>query len=335
MNSDMAKAILAKIQEKKASAKERWDYVPSKSTNVPPFFNNIYDFGKDYYSGFIQTLSPSNFLKNFGNKVFDNFKSPPTQPVGDTESDLAKRILLLTGGLGIGAGGLYALNHALRPSFKDKKKLDTDVALQYPVTRTEKQSSLLDDILGSPKAKSIWDNPLFVPGITLAGLGAAYGGFRGTQNLVEAVKAKAMHDEEQKAKKDFHDVLIDSYEKPLRYDPHNKIASDNTLLKLSSTIDEIYNECFEKKALSSTSGGIVPTTLAAALPLYLTAGLLTGVGTGSMAYDATKRHSKAEALKKALRERARLKYEQSPPELYISPEAIDVSELKKQRSSVV
>jgi hypothetical protein len=49
----------------------------------------------------------------------------------------------------------------------------------------------------------------------------------------------------------------------------------------------------------------------------------------------TRKNSKADALKKALRERARAKYEQSPPELHAIPNAVDLSAREKRPSSVV
>lgn len=353
MNSDMAKAILAKVQEKKASGRERWDYVP----NTSPASLNVF---KDLIVPAYQQVSqvPSSVAQNSADafkhvtKSIGNYftRNPVEKQIADLrdariaskgtveQNDLARRVILGSLGMGLGAGGLYALYKAFnRP--KTPKREDEEMALQYPVERTKAaESNILESLLGKQQNPSIWDNPLFVPGLALGGLSAVYGGLKGSTYLANKIEEKARKDELAKAKREFHDALISSYDEPLSHDPLHtptKNASDNTMLKLSETLDKLYDACFEKKALDWTAGGAIPTAIAAALPTYLTLGSLGALGAGSMAYDATKKHSKAEALKKALRERARLKYEQSPPELYISPEAIDVSELKKQRSSVV
>lgn len=386
MNSDMAKAILAKVQEKKANSgfnpageRKPWGrpadynflndaltYRPAPSlTTMKSLAGGKGDPTKDkslseLYPGVTKTISelPSNvydlFAKPFNHvtkSVGDYFtRNPVEQQIaelakkridsigGAEQADMARRVLLGSLGVGLGAGGLYALYKALnRP--KLPKRDDEEVALQYPVERTKAaESSWLESLLGKQQNPSVWDNPLFIPGLTLGGLGAVYAGLRGSTYLADKLADKARKDELAKAKREFHDALISGYSEPLKHDPlhgSEKLSSDNTMTKLSETLDSLYDACFEKKALDWTAGGLIPTTIAAALPTYLTLGSLAGLGAGSMAYDATKKHSKAEALKKALRERARLKYEQSPPELYISPEAIDVSELKKQRSSVV
>lgn len=416
MNSDMAKAILAKVQEKKANSgfnstgeRKPWgrpaDYNPlndavnavgswlsdtwknSKGFRIGPATPNPavaeakqqaaahradaaeavkrhvaaeIDAKQKYFDAKSQGMT--NTLSNIWNAPFDAAghvtksvgdyftRNPIEQQVaelakkridsigGAEQADMARRVLLGSLGVGLGAGGLYALYKALnRP--KLPKRDDEEVALQYPVERTKAaESSWLESLLGKQQNPSVWDNPLFIPGLTLGGLGAVYGGLRGSTYLADKLADKARKDELAKAKREFHDALISGYSEPLKHDPlhgSEKLSSDNTMTKLSETLDSLYDACFEKKALDWTAGGLIPTTIAAALPTYLTLGSLAGLGAGSMAYDATKKHSKAEALKKALRERARLKYEQSPPELYISPEAIDVSELKKQRSSVV
>jgi hypothetical protein len=69
--------------------------------------------------------------------------------------------------------------------------------------------------------------------------------------------------------------------------------------------------------------------------MYMTYALASGLGAGALGYDMTRKNSKADALKKALRERARAKYEQSPPELYAIPNAVDLNARQKRPSSVV
>lgn len=351
MNSQMAKAILARIHEKKANnssvgvvptpvqsnlrgsflEKTINDYVTQP---LAPVASNVMSAGS-YLTSF-----PSNAFGHMSKSVGDYFsRTPLEQRVADMakqridsigaaeQSDMARRVLLGSLGVGLGAGGLYALFNAMTKPTMPKRE-DEEMALRYPVERKKVASeSIVEMLLGKQQNPSVWDNPLFVPGLALGGLGAVYGGLKGTSYLADKLSEKAKKDELAKAKRDFHEVLISSYDKPLKHDPNRdaeKLSSDNTMTKLSSMLDELYDVCFEKKGLDWTAGGLIPTAIAAALPTYLTIGGIGALGAGSMAYDATRKHSKAEALKKALRERARLKYEQSPPELYISPEAINV-----------
>jgi len=162
-------------------------------------------------------------------------------------------------------------------------------------------------------------------------------------------------EETQKAKDEFKQVLLDSYDKPLSYDPTIKESSDLSVMeKISREIDVLFelvktadpatitdakglfdNTPQDRPHMGLSTGNLPRDVASSILPLYLTYALGSGLGAGALAYGATRKNSKAEALKLALKERARAKYEQSPPELYAIPEAVDISAREKRPSSVV
>ena len=255
--------------------------------------------------------------------------------------------LLLSLGLGAGAGGLYSLYRAMKPKPKRRQSDDMATAAYYPVEKAA--DGYFDFVFGGAKQPSVWDNPLLVPGMVAGGLGAAYTGFKGTKYLADKLADRARQHELDSAKRDFEEALMSNYDKPSQFDPikknklQKKSNDESTMTKLAGVLDELYDATFQKKAsgLSFTTGGLTSDLLRSALPVGLTLGGLGALATGAMAYDATRSSGKGEALKDALRERARQHYEESMPPLYITPEAINVSKKKKpsteenQRSSVV
>ena len=298
---------------------------------------------------------PSNLYKGTRNAVGELFSTLPEQKAFDTqlsqnqatnqtahENKLIQRLALLGLAAGAGVGGV----HALRQWMKPKKRNDdgTDVAIPYPVARGKVAGDGdmidLNYWLGTqPDKPSLLDNPYFMPAIGATGLASLYGGWKGTKYLTDAVLAKKKKDEQNKAKDEFHQALLASYQAPLSHDPmHKKKASATTQSEmLGQEIDVLYDlvkQAGEGDPTWST-GSFPSDVLKGSLPLYLTYALASGLGTGALAYDMTRKNSKAEALKKALRDRARMQYDQSPPELHAIPEAVDLDARKKRPSSVV
>jgi hypothetical protein len=261
-------------------------------------------------------------------------------------------------GIGAGLGGLAVLPHML-PKFESKKKKENEeeINIPYPVARTKTSAeSWLSYITGAGKRlPSVLDNPLLIPGsVALGGLGI-YGALKGSNKLTKAILEKNEKEETQKAKDEFKQVLLDSYDKPLSYDPTIKESSDMSVMeKISREIDVLFelvktadpatitdakglfdNTPQDRPHMGLSTGNLPRDVASSILPLYLTYALGSGLGAGALAYGATRKNSKAEALKLALKERARAKYEQSPPELYAIPEAVDISAREKRPSSVV
>lgn len=299
--------------------------------------------------------APSNLYKGTRDAVGELFSTTPEQKAFDTqlsqnqatnqtahENKLIQRLALLGLAAGAGVGGV----HALRQWMKPKKRNDdgTDVAIPYPVARGKVAGDGdmidLNYWLGTqPDKPSLLDNPYFMPAIGATGLASLYGGWKGTKYLTDAVLAKKKKDEQNKAKDEFHQALLASYQTPLSHDPmHKKKASAATQSEmLGQEIDVLYDlvkQAGEGDPTWST-GSFPSDVLKGSLPLYLTYALASGLGTGALAYDMTRKNSKAEALKKALRDRARMQYDQSPPELHAIPEAVDLDARKKRPSSVV
>lgn len=263
-------------------------------------------------------------------------------------ADLAGKGLVNQGlkyGLGAGAGvaGIMALRAMMQN--RKKKKNENEINVPYPVARDKEAGDPITDaasyVFGLNQSKpSVWDNPFLVPSL-VAGTGAAmYGGYKGTKYLTDAVLAKNKADEKRKAEREFNDTLLHSYDKPLSHDPHRKRASEPTVMeKVGQELDVLFDLVKtanpKDTGLSWTTGSLAEDALKGSLPMYMTYALASGLGAGALGYDMTRKNSKADALKKALRERARAKYEQSPPELHAIPNAVDLSAREKRPSSVV
>jgi hypothetical protein len=300
--------------------------------------------------------TPSNLYKGTRNAIGELFSTLPEQKAFDAqlaqnqatnqtahENKLIQRLALLGLAAGAGVGGVHALRQWMKPKKRDDD--GTDVAVPYPVARGKVAGDGdmidLNYWLGTqPDKPSLLDNPYFMPAIGATGLASLYGGWKGTKYLTDAVLAKKKKDEQNKAKDEFHQALLASYQTPLSHDPmHKKKASATTDSEMvGQEIDVLYDLVVKHAGEGDptwSTGSFPSDVLKGTLPLYLTYALASGLGTGALAYDMTRKNSKAEALKKALRDRARMQYDQSPPELHAIPEAVDLDARKKRPSSVV
>jgi hypothetical protein len=313
----------------------------------------VVDF-KSIGKGILNT--PSNLYKGTRNAIGELFSTLPEQKAFDAqlaqnqatnqtahENKLIQRLALLGLAAGAGVGGVHALRQWMKPKKRDDD--GTDVAVPYPVARGKVAGDGdmidLNYWLGTqPDKPSLLDNPYFMPAIGATGLASLYGGWKGTKYLTDAVLAKKKKDEQNKAKDEFHQALLASYQTPLSHDPmHKKKASATTDSEMvGQEIDVLYDLVVKHAGEGDptwSTGSFPSDVLKGTLPLYLTYALASGLGTGALAYDMTRKNSKAEALKKALRDRARMQYDQSPPELHAIPEAVDLDARKKRPSSVV
>jgi len=258
------------------------------------------------------------------------------------ENDMVRRAALLGLAGGAGLGGVYALSKMFNKP-KPKSKINRNFDFTYPVERIKEsgEQGWSNYLFGTnERTPSILDNPLLLSTLALAGGGGLLGGYKGTQLLTDAVLKKTHDDERKKAERDFHDALLSSYASPLSHDPHVKKSSTATMTEVGQALDSLYSTLTQKVAEypGVSTGSAVNDVLAGLPALYLLYAGASGLGTGALAYDYTRKGSKAEALKRALRERDSARYEHAPPELYATAEPIDISRpvsRKEQRSAVV
>jgi hypothetical protein len=352
MNSVTAKMLLGKIFEKRS---EGANVVKDAVKSLPPPSAESPDNLTDALSNIGETTdkvlsAPWNWL--FPEKAQSGTAQPkPEKSIIDQinerarswyENDMVRRAGLLGLAGGAGIGGIYALSKMFnKPRLKSKINRNFDFA--YPVERVKEseEQGWSNYLLGSGnRTPSILDNPLMLSTLALAGGGALLGGYKGTQLLTDAILKKTQDDERRKAERDFHDALLSNYAAPLAHDPHVKKSSTATMTEVGQALDSLYETLTEKIAgYPGVSTGSAVNDILAGLPaLYLLYAGAAGLGTGALAYDYTRKGSKAEALKNALRERDSARYQNAPPELYATAEPIDISRpvsRKEQRSAVV
>lgn len=357
MTSDTARLLLSKIMEKRSDDSVLFNS-KDPAYNNSPFANSkgLYGAVTSWLPNLLRTTlrAPTNVgqgLLNIGSSLVtptpgqtelakqDAARIDARHAIG--ENALLQQLAMLGLGAGGAVGGIYALNQAMKPR---KKDLDTDVDLPYPVAREKMaapdDTSWLQYFLGTqPQKPSLLDNPLFVPTAGATALAALYGGYKGSSYLADALLQRQQKNELTSAKDDFQKALLESHDQPLTHDPvRRKKVKTASMEDVGHEIDVLF-DLVEKRAkdepLGWSSGNLMSDIVKAITPAYTTYALVGGVGTGALAYDMTRKHSRAEALKKALRERARMKYEISPPELNVIADAIDPDELKKNRPSSV
>lgn len=347
MNSVTAKMLLGKIFEKRSEGanvvKDAVKSLPPPSAESP---DNLTDALSNVGKTTDKVLSaPWDWL--FSGKAQPKPEKSIIDRINESarswyENDMVRRAGLLGLAGGAGIGGIYALSKMFNKP-RLKSKIDRNFDFAYPVERVKEseEQGWSNYLLGSSnRTPSILDNPLMLSTLALAGGGALLGGYKGTQLLTDAILKKTQDDERRKAERDFHDALLSNYAAPLAHDPHVKKSSTATMTEVGQALDSLYATLTEKIAgYPGVSTGSAVNDILAGLPaLYLLYAGAAGLGTGALAYDYTRKGSKAEALKNALRERDSARYQNAPPELYATAEPIDISRpvsRKEQRSAVV
>jgi len=329
MTNDTAKLLLSKIMEKRSD----WlSFEPLRAfLNAPGnMAQSALNAGQSLF-----TPTPAQAASN----ADDTARIAARHSAG--ENALIKQLAMLGLGVGTGVGGIYAINQALKTRKKDP--VDTEVDLPYPVKRPKmaaEDKSWFSYLMGTqPEKPSLLDNPLFLPTAGAASLAALYGGYKGSSGLADILLNRQQANELSSAKSDFQQALLGAHDQPLEHDPvRKKKMKTASMVEVSQEIDALF-DLVEKRAkdepLGWSSGNLLSDIVKAITPAYTTYALAGGIGTGALAYDMTRKHSRAEALKKALRDRSRMKYEISPPELNVVADAIDPDDLEKKRPSSV
>lgn len=341
---------------------------PQRGTGAPPFVTNATNAIADTLKSWGQSVTNNVTPKAISNAIaapitaFKGSKPDGTSGTGGApaptlaskndasvkawyDNDMVRRAALLGLAGGAGLGGVYALSKMFNKP-KPKSKINRNFDFTYPVERVkESEEQGWSNYLwgANERTPSVLDNPLMLSTLALAGGAGLLGGYKGTQLLTDAVLKKTHDDERQKAERDFHDALLSSYATPLAHDPHDpyvKKSSTATMTEVGQALDSLYSTLTQKVAQypGVSTGSAVNDVLAGLPALYLLYAGASGLGTGALAYDYTRKGSKAEALKRALRERDSARYEHAPPELYATAEPVDISRpvsKKQQRSAVV
>ena len=230
----------------------------------------------------------------------------PLPSQGSQDAGNVIKTLLLA--LGIGAagrglvGGYNMIDRKLHPR-KPKYPGAVMTAMPYesdePVEKTAEPGATWPQIL---------HGALYGTAVTAAGMGGAYGGWKGIDAILDRRRKGEDDDEVEEAREEFNKALLDTTRKP-------KMAADASPgEKLGAALDELY-DVWEKRAdlkdwLAQLAGGY---------GMY-------AVGTGSIAgmltYDHFNKQSKRKALEAAMALRQKRDYLAHPSQIMAVPEPV-------------
>ena len=213
---------------------------------------------------------------------------------------------------------------------KEEEKTEPKYAALRKTAVTDDNTGMLQHI-GNMIAKNLWHtspanfkaNPNFMLGdmakhwtsvpaaLPLAlggGLGAAYGGYKATDAILDARRKSEMEDELQTAKRNYEQAVQQRL----------KIAERIDNVSASVLLDELATVGVLKQAnwLSDLTAN-AKSLGATGLGMYLTYALMSGLGAGKLTHDITRKNTPRSITEKALNERARKRYGMTPP-MYIS-----------------
>lgn len=241
------------------------------------------------------------------------------------------KFILAAGGAGMGARGLLGLGQMAARSANPPTAAAPDVLpIEVPIPEHKRRSipklaGFLGDLTGglartvvSPMASAVGDFadsagtwakdvasgrkattpaglPYAMPLATLGGMGAAYGGWKGMDHVLNSRHKAQLEDEKQRAKRELHDALMAEY-------TNEKGASASSL---GRDLDRLFDLCEKNANLAYDLPGAMAGT-------YLTAGGLAAAAAAAIAYKTTKARSKSELLKKTMQQRNRRLFNSQP-----------------------
>lgn len=220
------------------------------------------------------------------------------------QSDAIKNILkvvALAAGTGAAVRGATGLFESSKNSKKGPRVIDMPVA--YP-----KEKNAIDS---NSRATSPYGLDYFLPGMILGGAGAAYGGWKGIDLLLNRAKEQESKAKLETAKKKYEEALLGAYKKAT--DSFLEQAFEGYRQKAAldpiGAVSDKFNSTFPNA--SGLSKGLALTWLLSSVP----AGYY-------LVNKVMKKNSRRAILDEAVEERARRQALVQPPEIYAVPHAV-------------
>lgn len=225
-------------------------------------------------------------------------------------------VMMAFGGLGIGAGargvmGLMQLAQRARPR-RDTRIHQTEIPLPFPARPMVEEK--VANLLTAPAESTYWHQN---PALILGGVGGLALGWKGLDHLLDRQRKGIADAEEQKAKQEFEQALLNSYPQSLKtVAPISKAAADDATL--GQLLDLAFDRWQAKQAndVSLLNPGNLAGRLGNVYGGYATLAALTG---GALSYDFFRKRQRRAILDKALAERNRRQFAARPPEILAVP----------------
>lgn len=242
---------------------------------------------------------------------------------GQLKSDALKDVASVgLGALGVGAAGRGLVG--LIQMMRQKKKTRSGPAyLPLPYPAEAKTAGFLDGDAASTKGGIPWYGPAVLGG-GLAGLGL---GWKGMDKVLDSRRQREQQAELEQARQEFHDALLGQYDEPIKTHPSlmkKRGGDESTMEKVGKALDDLFDK-FEAAKEDTEKSAVDWSNLAgqAAGGYGMYAGL-SGLLTGAVVYDKMSKRSRRAVLEKALQQRQRRKFMQSPTEIMAVPEPMPV-----------
>jgi len=191
------------------------------------------------------------------------------------------------------------------------------------------------------------------------GLGGLGLGWKGVDAVMESRRKTEREQALDSARQEFHDALLSQYDKPkavaksagdhtfkgedcpkcgasMEGDPYSGACNScghkwGEKKALDEALDRLYDAFVEKQAaLSDYLGQGSSNVLGQAMGGYGMYAGLSSLLTGAVVYDKMRKRSRSAVLQKALQRRDRRKFNQSPTEIFATPEPIAHSSADQQ-----
>lgn len=241
---------------------------------------------------------------------------------GQLKSDALKDVASVgLGALGVGAAGrgLVGLIQMMRQGKKKTRSGPAYLPLPYPA----KTAGFLDGDAAATKGGIPWYGPAMLGG-GIAGLGL---GWKGMDKMLDARRQREQKQELDQARQEFHDALLSQYDEPIKTHPSlmKKRGGDGSVMeKVGKALDTLFDK-FEAAKEDTEKTAVDWSNLAGqATGGYGMYAGLSGLLTGAVVYDKMSKRSRRAVLEKALQQRQRRKFMQSPTEIMAVPEPMPV-----------
>lgn len=286
-------------------------------------------------------------VKGLARPLHKSAGGPPAaiDPVDAEIRSQALKDILTVGGLaaagGIGARGLLGLRYMFGRRRPDLSRAigPTVISIPTPVfknPRDEVRARGLAKAANAPLSGRT-GLPWYLPGLTLAGVGGLAGGYRLMDVLMDKKRKADLEAEILAAKDDYHRALLDQYDpamvpsadtmpdEPLPAKTVNAPAGAAKLrlksAELQTDLDALANQV-EKVGAEKAA---MPNWANKGLGVYGTIAALLALGSGTAAYNYTKKRSTNRLLEDSLRQRERDRWSRRPPELYAIPTPVKLT----------